>query len=50
MKLTITVEYKTAWGEELVLSLGEKKHPMTYVSDGLWKLELPKFSVAKPVE
>ena len=50
MKLTITVEYKTSWGEEIVLCLDGKKHPMAYVSDGLWKLELPKFSVAKPVE
>ena len=50
MKLTISIEYKTSWGEELVLCLGGKRHPMSYVADGLWRLELPKFSVAQPVE
>ena len=50
MKLTISIEYKTSWGEELVLCLGGKRHPMSYAADGLWKLELPKFSTAKPVE
>ena len=50
MKLTISIEYKTSWGEELVLCLGGKRHTMSYAADGLWKLELPKFSTAKPVE
>ena len=50
MKLTISIEYKTSWGEELVLCLGGKRHLMSYAADGLWKLELPKFSAAKPVE
>ena len=50
MKLTISIEYKTSWGEELVLCLGGKRHPMSYAADGLWKLELPKFSTARPVE
>ena len=50
MKLLISIEYKTSWGEELVLCLGGKRHPMSYTADGLWKLELPRFSAAQPVE
>ena len=50
MKLLISIEYKTSWGEELVLCLGGKRHPMSYAADGLWKLELPRFSAAQPVE
>ena len=50
MKLLISIEYKTSWGEELVLCLGGKRHPMYYAADGLWKLELPRFNVAQPVE
>ena len=50
MKLLISIEYKTSWGEELVLCLGGKRHPMYYAADGLWKLELPRFNGAQPVE
>ena len=50
MKLLISIEYKTTWGEELVLCLGGKRHPMSYTADGLWKLELPRFNAAQPVE
>ena len=50
MKLIISIEYKTSWGEELVLCLGGKRHPMSYAADGVWKLELPRFSAAQPVE
>ena len=50
MKLIISIEYKTSWGEEIVLCLGGKRHPMSYTADGVWKLELPRFSAAQPVE
>ena len=50
MKLTISIEYKTSWGEELVLCLGSKRHPMSYTADGLWKLELSRFNADQLVE
>ena len=50
MKLLISIEYKTTWGEELVLCLGGKRHPMSYTAEGVWKLELPRFNAAQPVE
>ena len=50
MKLLISIEYKTSWGEELVLCLGGKRHEMSYAEDGLWKLELPRFNAAQTVE
>ena len=50
MKLQISIEYKTAWGEELVLCLGGKRYPMAYVTDGLWTAEVARFNPAKVAE
>ena len=47
MKLQISIEYKTAWGEELVLCLGGKRYPLNYVADGLWCVEIARFNPAK---
>ena len=47
MKLQISIEYKTAWGEQLVLCLGGKRYPLNYVADGLWCVEIARFNPAK---
>jgi len=44
MKLNISIEYRTNWGEELVLCLGGRRYPLVYVSDGLWKGEIARFN------
>ena len=50
MKLQISIEYKTAWGEELVLCLGGKRHALRYEADGLWKGEIARFNPEKASE
>ena len=50
MKLQISIEYKTAWGEELVLCLGGKRYPLTYVEDGQWSVEIPRVNPDKVSE
>ena len=50
MKLQISIEYRTAWGEELVLCLGGKRYPLNYVAEGLWCVEIPRFNPAKVSE
>lgn len=40
MKLTFTVEYRTVWGEALVLRIGERRIPMRYGEGGLWSVTL----------
>ena len=50
MKLQISIEYKTAWGEELVLCLGGKRYPLTYVEDGIWRVEIPRVNPDKVSE
>lgn len=44
MKLIVTIEYRTRWGEELVCCLGDRRIRMMYVSDGIWQGEAARFS------
>ena len=50
MKLTFRIEYMTAWGEELVLCLGGKRYPLSYVADGLWKADLERIKLTEGAE
>ena len=50
MKLIFSIEYKTAWGEELVLCLGGKRHALKYEADGMWKGEIARFNPEKVSE
>ena len=50
MTLHISIEYKTSWGEELVLCLGGKRYPLAYVADGLWQGEVARLNPEKAAE
>ncbi len=50
MTLHISIEYKTNWGEELVLCLGGKRYPLVYIADGLWQGEVTRFNPEKASE
>ena len=50
MTLHISIEYRTSWGEEIVLCLGGRRYPLAYVADGLWKGEIARFNPAKATE
>ena len=50
MKLNISIEYRTNWGEEIVLCLGGKRYPLAYVSDGFWEGEIARISPDKVKE
>ena len=50
MKLLVTIDYNTAWGEELVLCLGGKRYPMAYAGEGQWTLEVARFNAEKASE
>ncbi|MBR4299414.1 MAG: 4-alpha-glucanotransferase [Bacteroidales bacterium] len=50
MTLNISIEYRTAWGEELVLCLGGKRYPLAYVAEGIWKGEVSRFNPEKVTE
>ena len=50
MRLNLSIEYRTNWGEEIVLCLGGKRYPLSYVADGLWKGEIARFNPTKTTE
>ena len=50
MKLLVTIDYNTAWGEELVFCVGGKRYPMAYAGEGQWTLEVARFNPDKASE
>ena len=50
MTLHISIEYRTNWGEEIVLCLGGKRYPLAYAAEGLWKGEIARFNPEKAAE
>ena len=50
MKLNVKIEYRTAWGEELVLCVGGKRYPLSYIADGLWAGEIARITLKNDTE
>ena len=50
MKLNISIEYWTNWGEEIVLCLGGKRYPLAYTAEGLWEGEIARVNLSKTAE
>ena len=50
MTLFISIEYRTNWGEELVLCLAGKRYPLTYAAEGLWTGEIARVNPEKVSE
>ena len=50
MKLNISIEYRTNWGEEIVLCLGGKRYPLAYTAEGLWEGEIARVNLSKTAE
>ncbi len=40
MRLHFQIEYRTVWGESLVLRIGDRRYAMHYAADGLWQVEI----------
>ena len=50
MKLNISIEYRTNWGEEVVLCLGGRRYPLSYFAEGIWQGEIARFNPEKATE
>ena len=50
MKLNVSIEYRTNWGEEIVLCLGGKRYPLAYTSEGLWEGTVARVALEKTSE
>ena len=36
MKLLISIEYRTRWGEQLVMRIGKRRIALQYADGGVW--------------
>lgn len=50
MKLVFDIEYRTRWGEQLVLLLGKRKIAMRYTDGGIWRTNVEIRSEAETFE
>ena len=50
MKLNVNIEYRTSWGESLVLCMGGKRYPLSYAGGGIWKAEIARTALKKAEE
>ena len=44
--MTFSIEYRTLWGESLVLVAGGKRYPMEWTAGDIWKVTLDKCTAA----
>ena len=50
MKLNVNIEYRTSWGESLVLCIGGKRYPLSYAGEGIWETEVARLTYKKGME
>lgn len=50
MKLLISIEYRTRWGEQLVLRLGKRRIALQYADGGIWTATVDRYTQAEPTE
>ena len=50
MKLNFRIEYRTVWGENLVLCVGTERYPLSYIGEGLWHGEIERARSKKVIE
>ena len=50
MKLNVSIEYRTNWGEEIVLCLDGKRYPLAYATDGLWTGEITGLTLGEKTD
>ncbi len=50
MKLIFNIEYRTRWGEQLVLRIGNRRIVMQYAENGRWQAVVSKCDPSEPLE
>ena len=46
MTLLISIEYRTRWGEQLVLRLGKRRIALQYADGGVWTCAVERYAPA----
>ena len=49
MKLLFEIEYRTRWGEQLVLLFGRRRIPLQYADNGIWYAAVDRYADRTPV-
>ena len=49
MTLLISIEYRTRWGEQLVLRLGKRRIALQYADGGVWACAVERYAPAGTV-
>ena len=50
MKIVFSIEYRTRWGEQLVLRIGRRRIEMQYADNGIWRATLAKADASQLLE
>lgn len=50
MKLLISIEYRTRWGEQPVLRLGKRRIALQYAEGGIWTCAIDRYPRSAPAE
>lgn len=50
MILIFSIEYRTRWGERLVLRMGDRRITMHYAEGGVWHAEVPEYDPSAQAE
>ena len=44
MKLLISIEYRTRWGEQLVMRIGKRRIALQYADGGVWTGAIERYT------
>ena len=50
MKLLISIEYRTRWGEQLVMRLGKRRIALQYADKGIWTGAIERYTQNEDTE
>ena len=50
MKLLISIEYRTRWGEQLVMRIGKRRIALQYADGGVWTGAIERYTQSEGTE
>ena len=50
MKLLISIEYRTRWGEQLVMRIGKRRIALQYADGGVWTGAIEHYTQSEDTE
>ena len=47
MTIHFSLEYRTVWGEQMILRIGKRSFGMRYTGDGMWETSMSGYEIRK---